>query len=103
MLTRYERIMRLLWGSQGPAPDIEGDDVVRRILAIADERSFWGCREIEQYTGRSKTTVQSWYRRGAQDFPSPHQKLGMGPIWDTEQIKLWALEHPHLVAEDKRA
>lgn len=103
MRTRFTRISEALWGKAGPASDIDGDDIVRRILAIADERAFWGCAEIRQYTGRSAAVVQNWHRRGQADFPSPHQVLAMGPLWDREQIKLWALEHPDLMARGSGA
>lgn len=103
MRTRFTRISEALWGKAGPASDIDGDDIVRRILAIADERAFWGCTEISTYTGRSRAVVQNWHRRHQADFPSPHQVLAMGPLWDREQVKLWCLEHPGLMGDESPA
>lgn len=109
MRTRFTRITQAIIGliqedvMSGKVAQERVEEITRRILVIADERAFWGCAEIQTYTGRSKAVVQNWHRRGQADFPSPHQVLAMGPLWDREQIKLWALEHQEIMTNGSPA
>lgn len=82
--------------------DVDVDQVGRYWMPVSastkPEVSTWGPSEIEAYTGRSKTRVQSWYRRGTQGFPAPRERIKAGPLWDAHHVKAWLRDNPEQMA-----
>ena len=47
-----------------------------------------GIAEIAERHGTSAGTVRSWRYRH-KDFPAPLAELGMGPVWDWNDVAPW--------------
>jgi hypothetical protein len=104
-MNRTERIAAILWTNCAEALELpeSATELATLILAIADDRRLMGPSEIQDYTGRSKTTVQSWYRRGSHHFPPATWTLSSGPVWDAEVVQDWALRHPEALGPGSMA
>jgi hypothetical protein len=102
-MTRTERLTAYLTETGRLHDTTETAYVIGKILAIADDRQLMGPNEIQEYTRRSKTTVQSWYRRGSHHFPAAGWTLSAGPVWDAAVVKAWALRHPEALGPGSAA
>ncbi|KKX53286.1 MULTISPECIES: helix-turn-helix transcriptional regulator [Brevibacillus] len=46
-----------------------------------------GLYEVSEMTGKSKTYIKEYLKRGK--FPQPIKVLACGPLWLREQVQVW--------------
>lgn len=96
MTTRFERITALLDSEYVPFQEPDTEDVVRKILAIADDRELWGTAEISAYLGRPDSVWSNWVARGSHGVPEAAYTTRRGSLWDADDVRAWHEDHLHL-------
>jgi hypothetical protein len=75
----------------------EIDALASDILALCTPTSYASIKDVADLTGRTKGTILSWLQRGQHDCPPPLGTSSAGMIWDLDDWKRWAHQHPKLV------
>lgn len=70
------------------------------ILALATPTEYASIKDVADLTGRTKPTILSWIQRGQHDCPPALGTSSAGMIWDMDDWKRWAHDHPGLVYQD---
>jgi hypothetical protein len=90
MTTRFERIVKLLDTEYVPFQEPPTEDVVRKVLEIADSRILWTPAEVCAYIGRLPPVWANWQARGSHDVPAPAFRTSSGAMYDAEDVQEWA-------------
>lgn len=97
--TRFANVHRLLRRHAPGLNAIERDLFVLELLDMTKPET-WGAAEIQDYTGRPKSTVQNWYRRVHPNFPKPREVIKAGPLWNADDVRDWCALNPTSVHPD---
>lgn len=89
MTTRFEHINNMV----ATAGEWDAEDLARRILAVADKRTYWSVRDVATFIGRPSPTVATWVIRGTHDVPTAIGAPASGAIWDAADWHTWAEDH----------
>ena len=66
--------------------------LIRQAAALpTKEVRLLGLDEIATLTGKSKSTVSSWFYRD-KSLPEPVARLRIGPVWDAGVVEEWWAE-----------
>lgn len=62
--------------------------------------AYASIKDVANLTGRTKGTILSWIQRGQHDCPPALGTSSAGMVWDLDDWKRWAHDHPGLVYQD---